>query len=71
MEYMYADQPNPETYFVNTGNPTVSYDKLINGIIKGPGGTASNDAASTSNSSDESFSSNDSDSDCLRVMTRN
>ena len=44
MEYMYADQPNPETYFVNTGNPTVSYDKLINGIIKGPGGTASNDA---------------------------
>ena len=44
MEYMYADQPDPETYFVNTGNPTVSYDKLINGIIKGPGGTASNDA---------------------------
>ena len=43
MEYMYADQPNPETYFVNTGNPAVSYDKLINGIIKGPGGTASND----------------------------
>ena len=44
MEYMYADQPDPETYFVNTGNPAVSYDKLINGIIKGPGGTASNDA---------------------------
>ena len=44
MEYMYADQPDPETYFVNTGNPTVSYDKLINGIIRGPGGTASNDA---------------------------
>ena len=44
MEYMYADQPNPETYFVNTGNPTVSYDKLINGITKGPGGTATNDA---------------------------
>ena len=44
MEYMYADQPDPETYFVNTGNPAVSYNKLINGIIKGPGGTASNDA---------------------------
>lgn len=44
MEYMYADQPDPESYFVNTGNPSVSYDKLINGIINGPGGTASNDA---------------------------
>lgn len=42
MEYMYADQPNPETYFVNAGNPTVSYNKLINGALKGPGGTASN-----------------------------
>jgi hypothetical protein len=42
MEYMYADQPNPETYFVNTGNPTVSYNKLINGALNGPGGTASN-----------------------------
>ena len=44
MEYMYADQPNPETYFVNTGNPTVSYNKLINGALNGPGGTASNKA---------------------------
>lgn len=35
MEYMYADQPNPETYNVNTGSTTVSYDKLINGIIVG------------------------------------
>ncbi len=42
MEYLYADQPNPETYFVNTGNPTVSYNKLINGVLNGPGGTASN-----------------------------
>lgn len=42
MEYMYADQPNPETYFVNTGNPTVSYNKLVNGVLNGPGGTASN-----------------------------
>ena len=43
MEYMYADQPNPETYFVNTGNPAVSYNKLINGVLKGVGGTASNE----------------------------
>lgn len=42
MEYMYADQPNPETYFVNTGTPTVAYNKLINGVLKGVGGTASN-----------------------------
>ena len=42
MEYMYADQPNPETYFVNTGNPIVAYNKLINGVMLGPGGTASN-----------------------------
>lgn len=44
MEYMYADQPNPESYFVNTGSPAVPFNKLINGIVPGPGGTASNDA---------------------------
>lgn len=42
MEYMYADQPNPESYNVTTGSTTVSYNKLINGIMDGPGGTASN-----------------------------
>ena len=31
MEYMYADQPQPEDYFVNSGPTTVGYDKLING----------------------------------------
>jgi hypothetical protein len=35
MEYMYADQPQPETYFVNTGPSTVGYDKLINGFRSG------------------------------------
>lgn len=36
MEYMYAAQPNPETYFVNNGggSPTVGFNKLINGIIE-------------------------------------
>jgi hypothetical protein len=33
MEYRYADQPNPETYFVNTGSPAVGFDKLINGVL--------------------------------------
>ncbi len=34
LEYMYADQPNPETYFVNAGNPAVGFNKLINGILE-------------------------------------
>ena len=42
MEYMYADQPNPETYNVNTGSTTVSYDKLSNGMVQSIGGTADN-----------------------------
>lgn len=33
MEYMYADQPQPETYFVNSGPSTVGYSKLINGYM--------------------------------------
>ena len=33
MEYRYADQPNPETYFTNTGSSTVGFDKLVNGIM--------------------------------------
>jgi hypothetical protein len=35
MEYMYADQPQPETHFVNTGSSTVGYDKLVNGFRSG------------------------------------
>jgi hypothetical protein len=31
MEYMYADQPQPESYFTNSGGITVGYEKLING----------------------------------------
>jgi hypothetical protein len=33
MEYMYADEPQPESYFVNTGPTTVAYQKLVNGYI--------------------------------------
>lgn len=34
MEYMYADQPQPESYFVNSSGPTtVGYQKLINGYL--------------------------------------
>ena len=35
MEYMYADQPQPESYFVNTGPITVGYQKLVNGYMSG------------------------------------
>lgn len=31
LEYMYADQPQPESYFTNTGPVTVAYDKMSNG----------------------------------------
>lgn len=34
MEYMYADQPNPESYFTNSGSTTVGYDKLVNGYMQ-------------------------------------
>lgn len=33
MEYMYADEPQPESYFVNTGPTTVGYQKLVNGYL--------------------------------------
>lgn len=33
MEYMYADQPTPETYFTSTGTSTVGFDKLVNGYM--------------------------------------
>lgn len=42
MEFMYADQPNPEVYNTNTGSTTVSYDKLINGLVRSIGGTTDN-----------------------------
>lgn len=32
MEYRYADEPNPETHFTNTGSSTVGYEKLVNGF---------------------------------------
>lgn len=33
LEYMYADQPTPETYPVNSGTVTVGFDKLVNGYM--------------------------------------
>jgi hypothetical protein len=67
MEYLYADQPDPETYPVNTGSTTVAYDKLINGIIKGAGSTASNDVQIFNQSQDYSITANTSLNSVVKV----
>jgi hypothetical protein len=43
MEYRYADQPNPESYFVNTGSPAVGFNKLVNGVLEDDNGQPSDD----------------------------
>ena len=43
MEYMYASEPNPESYFVNSGSPAVGFNKLINGITRTPQGVPTNE----------------------------
>lgn len=43
MEYMYASEPNPESYFVNSGAPAVGFNKLINEITKTPQGVPTKD----------------------------
>ena len=43
MEYLYADQPNLESYFVNTGSPAVGFNKLVNGVLEDDNGQPSDD----------------------------
>jgi len=33
MEYNYTTAPTPESYFVNTGNPAVGFEKIVNGYF--------------------------------------
>ena len=33
LEYNYTSAPNPESYYVNTGLPTVGYEKIVNGYF--------------------------------------
>jgi hypothetical protein len=40
---MYASEPNPESYFVNSGSPAVGFNKLINGITRTPQGVPTNE----------------------------
>lgn len=67
MEYMYADQPNPETYNVNTGSTTVSYDKLINGLVQSIGGTADNGVQNFNQTQDYSVTKNTALNNVVRV----
>lgn len=67
MEYMYADQPNPETYNTNTGSTTVGYDKLINGLVQSIGGTADNGVQNFNLSQDYSVTKNTALNNVVRV----
>lgn len=67
MEYMYADQPNPETYNTNTGSTTVAYDKLINGLVQSIGGTADNGVQNFNQTQDYSITKNTALNNVVRV----
>jgi len=67
MEYMYADQPNPETYNTNTGSTTVGYDKLINGLVQSIGGTADNGVQNFNPTQDYSVTKNTALNNVVRV----
>ena len=58
MEYRYADQPNPETYFVNTGSPSIGFNKLINGVLEDDNGQPSNDVQIMNLDEDQSVTQN-------------
>jgi hypothetical protein len=60
MEYMYADEPTPETYFVNNGPTTVGYDKLVNGYM-------SNNVQVFNSSSDYSITHNTTENSVVRI----
>ncbi len=60
MEYMYADEPTPESYFVNTGSTTVGYEKLVNGYL-------SNDIQIFNPGVDYSITHNTSDDSVVRI----
>jgi len=58
MEYRYADQPNPETYFVNTGSPAVGFNKLVNGVLEDDNGQPSDDIQIMNLDQDQSVTQN-------------
>jgi hypothetical protein len=71
MEYMYAGPPDPETYFVNTGFPSVGYNKLINGIFTDSNGQPSNDAQIFNRDQDANVTQNTSNNSVVRINGSN
>lgn len=67
MEYMYADQPNPETYPVNTGSTTVGFNKLINGVLPDSNGLPSDDVQIFNPDQDDSITQNTSNESVVQV----
>lgn len=67
MEYMYADQPNPETYFVNTGFPAVGFNKLVNGVFEDENGQPSNDIQIMNLDQDQSVTQNTRNNSVVRT----
>jgi len=58
LEYRYADQPNPESYFVNTGFPAVGFNKLVNGVLEDDNGQPSNNIQIMNLDQDQSITQN-------------
>lgn len=71
MEYMYAGPPDPETYFVNTGFPSVGYNKLINGIFTNSNGQPSNDVQIFNRDQDANVTQNTSNNSVVRINGSN
>ena len=69
MEYRYADQPNPETYFVNTGSPAVGFNKLVNGVLEDSNGQPSEDIQIMNLDSNQSVTQNTRNNSVVQVNT--
>lgn len=69
MEYRYADQPNPETYFVNTGSPSVGFNRLVNGVLEDSNGQPSEDIQIMNLDSNQSVTQNTRNNSVVQVNT--
>ena len=67
MEYRYADQPNPETYFVNTGSPAIGFNKLVNGVLEDSNGQPSEDIQIMNLDADQSVTQNTRNNSVVQV----
>lgn len=67
MEYRYADQPNPETYFVNTGSPAIGFNKLVNGVLEDDNRQPSDDIQIMNLDADQSVTQNTRNNSVVQV----